>query len=273
MDNLIVISTLAMGGLGFLFAAVLAVANTRLKVEEDPWLHKIEEALPGLNCGVCGFLSCHDYAVHIMNKTASIDGCKPGGEETQKVLAQLLGIKIEKKVKRKAIVHCAANLEKRKKKAEYFGINTCAAKDLLEGGEILCEYGCLGSGDCERACPFDAIHMEEGLPKINPDKCVACEKCISSCPRNIISLEEANDDGEIFYVACSSLDKGPQTRKICSVGCITCGICEKLSDGAFEIKNNLSRTNYEKLKKIEKINGIVLKCPTKVIKILKVFKR
>ncbi len=269
MDNLIIISILGMGGLGFFFAAVLAAANTRLKVKEDPRIVEIEKALPGLNCGICGFLNCYEYAVHLAKNTVSIDNCKPGGEETQKKLAVLLGVEAKKKVMKKAVVHCAADIKIRKKKAEYFGIDTCAAKALINGGEVLCEYGCLGLGDCKDLCPFDAIRMVDGLPRVNPDKCVACGKCVGACPRNIISLEEIDENGEIFYVACTSTDKGPRTRKICSAGCITCGICEKLSDGAFEVKNNLSRPKYEKLKKIENLDEIVVKCPTKVIKIVR----
>ncbi|MCK4462873.1 MAG: RnfABCDGE type electron transport complex subunit B [Candidatus Omnitrophica bacterium] len=190
MDNLIVISILGMGGLSFFFAVVLATANTRLKVKEDPRIAEIEKILPGLNCGICGFLNCHEYAVHLGKNAVSIDKCKVGGEEAQKKLAVLLGVEAKKAVKKRAVVHCAADIKIRKKKAEYFGINTCAAEDLIKGGEILCEYGCLGLGDCKRACPFDAIRMVDSLPEINADKCVACGKCLEACPRNIISLEE-----------------------------------------------------------------------------------
>lgn len=269
MDNLVVVSTLVMGGLGFFFAAILAVANTRLKVQEDPQVAKIEAALPGLNCGTCGFLNCREYAVHIANNTVSIDSCKPGGEETQKILAALLGIEAKKTITEKAIVHCAADVKQRKTKAVYSGAQTCTSKNIIKGGDLLCEYGCLGLADCKRACPFDAIKMVNGLPVIIMDKCVACGKCVEACPRNIISLEEIGGNEEIIYVACSSKDKGPQTRKICSVGCIACGICEKLSSGAFKIKDNLAKLDYKKLKKIEKTGDIVVKCPTKVIKVVK----
>lgn len=266
MDNLVLVSILGMGGLGFFFAAVLAAANEKLKVEGDPKIIKVEQTLPGINCGSCGLLSCHDYAVKVANNECSIDMCKPGGEATQKALAEVLGIETKAVVKQKAVIHCAADSSVRKKKAKYSGVKTCAGADVIKGGEELCEYGCLGFGDCKHACPFNAIKIVSGLPQINLDKCVACGKCVEACPRKIISLEALDTNSQLIYIACSSMDKGPQTRKTCSVGCIACGICARLSDGAFVIQNNLSIPDYKKLKNIENIDTIMLKCPTKVIK-------
>jgi len=266
MDKLILLSILGMGGLAFFFAVILALANERLKVKENPKIEELEGSLPGVNCGACGFLSCHEYAEHLANNTAPIDSCKPGGEETQKILAKILGVKPLEVIKKKVVVRCAADASIRKKKAKYSGGKTCAAADLTKGGEVLCGYGCLGYADCKRACPFGAIEMVNGLAKIILEKCVACEKCIGACPRNIISLEEFDKEGRLIYVACSSLDKGPDTRKACSAGCIACKLCERLSKGAFLVTDNLAILDYEKLKGVENKDEVVLKCPTKVIK-------
>jgi len=260
MDKLILLSILGMGGLAFFFAVILALANERLKVKENPKIEELEGSLPGVNCGACGFLSCHEYAEHLANNTAPIDSCKPGGEETQKILAKILGVKPLEVIKKKVVVRCAADASIRKKKAKYSGGKTCAAADLTKGGEVLCGYGCLGYADCKRACPFGAIEMVNGLAKI------ILEKCIGACPRNIISLEEFDKEGRLIYVACSSLDKGPDTRKACSAGCIACKLCERLSKGAFLVTDNLAILDYEKLKGVENKDEVVLKCPTKVIK-------
>lgn len=268
MDNIVILSIIGMGGLGLFFAAILATASERFKVKEDPKIVKLEETLPGLNCGACGFLSCHDYAVHLAKGESEINLCRPGGEETQKMLAKFLGVEAKETVKKIAVVHCAADISKRKKKAIYSGTQSCRAANIIKGGEVLCDYGCLGFGDCKVACPFDAIEMKDGLPVISIDKCVACGKCVQACPRKIISLEEFSDKSEIVYVACSSHDKGPDTRKACPVGCISCGICVKFSGGAFQLKDFLSVPVYDKVKAIENRDEVMLKCPTKVIKLL-----
>jgi len=266
MDKMIILGIAGMGGLGFFFAAVLACANEKLKVIEDPKIEEIEKTLPGINCGSCGYLSCHDAAVHLAENKASIDCCKPGGDSTQKRLAAIMGVDAGSAVKKQAVVHCAQDLTKRKKKARYSGVKSCAGANIIKGGDLICDYGCLGLGDCKQACPFDAIEMVEGLPKIIADKCVACGMCVSSCPRKIISLEEISEKGELVYVACSSLDKGALTRKACSVGCISCGICAKLSGDAFVVQDNLSKPDYGKMKSVENMDAVMLKCPTKVIK-------
>ena len=268
-----------------MLASVLALASTRLKVEEDPRITSIEQILPRVNCGACGFLSCHDFAVHLARGEAPVNGCRAGGEEVEKRLSDFLGVEAEEAIKKIAVIHCSADDSLRKKKAEYSGIKTCAAKNITKGGEVLCDYGCLGMGDCMKACPFGAIEMRNALPYVNPGKCVACGKCISACPRNIISFEECFN-GNVVYVGCSSKDKGSATRKICPVGCIACGICQKLSNNAFVVENNLSKVDYEKLSRLDvwaqggippeagksvgNIDEVVLKCPTKVIHRIKV---
>jgi len=264
--KLVLLSIIGMGGLGFFFASILAAANEKFKVKEDPKIIEIEGALPGVNCGACGFLNCHDYAAHVANGSASVDSCRPGGESTKQALAKIMGVEAKQGVKVKAIVHCAADKKDRKRKAYYIGAMTCAGANIVKGGEVLCGYGCLGYGDCMAACPFDAIRMIDGLPRIILDKCVACGKCVEACPRDIISLAELDRNGKALYVACRSHEKGALTRKICSKGCIACGICARLSGGAFEIKDFLAEPDRAKLKNVENRAEIMLKCPTKVIK-------
>jgi len=98
-----------MAGLGLFFASVLAFVNKKLKVEEDPKLEQIIEALPGLNCGACGFTNCHQYAEILFEGKAKPDLCKLGGENTMCALSKILNVKVEKKAKEIAIVHCGAD--------------------------------------------------------------------------------------------------------------------------------------------------------------------
>ncbi|MGB2705771.1 MAG: RnfABCDGE type electron transport complex subunit B [Candidatus Omnitrophota bacterium] len=264
MDNTIITSIVSMAGLGFFFASVLALVNQKLKVREDPRIERIAEALPGVNCGVCGFTNCHEYAVALAKGEIPPDRCKAGGEKVINSLSEILGVKIEKKTKQVAILHCGADASRRKKKANYTGIKSCVAAHDTFGGEILCGYGCLGYGDCREACPFGAITIINSLPRIDKDKCTACGKCVSSCPRDLISVEKIESDN-FLYVACNNFDKGPEVRKTCPVGCIACGLCEKQTDGVFHLENNLARVRYNQIKNIGNTEEVINKCPTKCI--------
>ncbi|OGW75111.1 MAG: hypothetical protein A2Z72_05630 [Omnitrophica bacterium RBG_13_46_9] len=253
-----------MAGLGLFFSSVLAIANQKLKVKEDPRVEEIENLLPGVNCGACGFANCHQYAESLVKGDCPPDRCKAGGQKVSQRLAEILGVSVGKSVKEAAIIHCGANAFVRKKKAVYVGIKTCLAAHNTFGGEIHCVYGCLGYGDCAKACFFGAVTMVNGLPKIDNDKCAACGKCAFACPRGLIAVEKM-DSEKFIYVACNSLNKGPETRKICPVGCIGCGLCQKLTRGIFYVENNLARVQYGKIKDIQNPEEVISKCPTKCI--------
>jgi len=269
MDSLTTVSVLSMAGLAIIFASILAFADKKLKVEEDPKVDRINHLLPGVNCGACGFVSCHDFAEHIVKEGIDPAKCCVAGEETVEKLFKEAGLSGEKIYPKTPLVHCAAEEENKKPAAEYKGIETCDAAGLVFGGGMQCQYGCMGFGDCSEACPFDALHMVNKLPKVDLKKCTGCSKCAEACPRKIIEMAEKGDE-KIFYVACSSYDNALRVREICGVGCIACGICEKLSpEKFFKVENNLSRrdqTKHKKKEKQEEIRKIADKCPTKVIK-------
>ena len=256
---------LVMVGLGIMFAVVLAFANQKLKVEEDPGIEELTQKLPGLNCGACGFPSCRILAEGIINKKeeALNSMCRAASPEVQQFIAGLLptGKTVESKI---AVVFCGAGDKDRTKRAVYKGINTCRSADLIFGGGISCAYGCLGFGDCQRSCPFAAIEMADGLPKITADKCVGCGKCVEACPRGIIELMP-RDVKDLAVPACRSKEAGSVVRKICSVGCIACRICERLSGGVFYVDENLAKVRKERLKEDVKWDEIIKKCPTKTI--------
>ena len=266
MDKITILAILGMGGLGLFFAIVLAIVSEKFKVTEDPKIEELTKALPGINCGACGFLSCYDYAQNLAVEGADITKCKPGGDSTQEAISKILGVDTTCTGKAVGVVHCVAGNDVKLKKAKYTGVNTCAGANITSGGSDLCNYGCLGFGDCTKICEFDALHMENGLPVFDMNKCVSCLKCQEACPRNLISFEPVEDDWKVTYVGCSSKEAGAQTRKECSVGCIGCTICAKMTDNAFEIKDFLARRIFDKIKNCEKKNIAIEKCPTKVIK-------
>jgi len=259
MEILIPILTLAV--LGLLFGMGLAVASKKFAVKIDPRLEKILGLLPGANCGACGGAGCFGFAESILSGKLSIDACKVSGEAVKEQIAKLLGQKIEKKVKLVATLHCYGG-KKVKDRFIYEGVKECVAANLVLGGQKECVYGCLGFGDCERVCPFDAIKMsDEGVPIVDESKCKACNKCVLICPKKLFSLRPVT--GKV-YVACSSHDLGKDTRAVCPVGCIACRKCEQICPvDAIHVIDNLAVIDYNKCTSCCKCVEV---CPTKTIR-------
>jgi electron transport complex protein RnfB len=257
-----IIPVIIMSTMGLLFGLGLAFASNIFKVNLDPRIEKILGALPGANCGACGKAGCAGLAEAIAKGDASLTSCPAGGDEAYNQIAEIMGVE-KKTVSRKiARVRCGGGT-KAVNKYEYKGVKTCAAANLMAGGEKTCGFGCLGFGDCVRACPFDAIHMgEDGIPVVDEIKCTACGKCVAECPKNIIAIDDAS---HVCYVKCLSRDKAGFVRAACKAGCIACKICEKLSKGIFTVDDNLSRLDYSKVDNPEILKLCAEKCPTKCI--------
>lgn len=257
---MILTAIIVLGLLGFIFAALLGLAAGYFKVEEDPRLKSVLEILPGTNCGACGAGGCHDFAERVVKGELAVSGCIVGGEEVAKKVAAIMGVEGHEVHKKAAAVHCGAKENQRKKKANYSGVKTCLGANIVDGGGLLCRYGCLGYSDCFCVCPFDAIKMVEGLPVIDPEKCTACGKCVAACPRKIISLIPYEFR---VVIACSSRDRGAETRKICPVGCIACKICEREVPDVFKVVDNLAVMDYSKTG--SNCDPAIENCPTKCI--------
>ena len=255
-----------MAGMSIIFASALAFADKKLKVKENPMITKVNKLLPQANCGACGYVSCHDFAEHIVKEGEDPAKCRVLGEEAREELYKLLGKEEGEVFPVVPLICCAAETEHKKRNAEYKGVQTCSAAGIVFDGGMECQYGCMGLGDCVDACPFGALRMEKGLPRVNLEKCTGCGKCAEACPKGIIKMQEKRFD-KLVYVACSSHDDILRTKEVCAVGCIACGICEKLSpEGFFKVSNNLSEADYKKQNKKEEIEKIIPKCPTRVIK-------
>lgn len=226
MDTqLLLYAVLSLGGLGLLFGLALAVVARKFAVEVDPKVEEIIEALPGANCGGCGFPGCAGYAEAVgLGKSPIID-CPPGGPEVAAAIGRILGVNVDASVKKVAVVNCRGDRERAAEAFTYYGVPTCSAAAQLDGGPKACVHGCLGFGDCARACIFDALEMGgKGLPVIIEDNCTACGACVVACPRDIISLIPWD---EPVYLGCVNPERGKKVKDACSVGCIGCSLCSK----------------------------------------------
>ena len=170
--------------IGLLGAAILVVAAHFMHVEEDPRVGEVLGVLPGANCGACGYAGCADYAKAIV-EGAPVNKCVPGGAKCAAAAAAIMGVEAGEVVKRKAIVACQGSYDHTQDKYEYEGIESCAACAALYSGRAACEYGCLGYGDCVKACKFDAITVSNGLARVNPEKCTGCGACEQACPKKV----------------------------------------------------------------------------------------
>lgn len=244
--TLLIIALATMGGLGFIFAGGLAIADKKLRVEENPLIGKINDILPGANCGACGSAGCYDFAVRLVDGKAEPNGCPVGGEDTAQDVATLLGVETGSAVKMVPRILCrGGNAEAVKKMADYYGPLSCSVMDVVSGGDKLCYYGCLGGGDCVEACPFGAMIMtDDGLPTVIEELCTGCGICVKACPRNIIEMHP--EDRNVF-VFCKNHDDPKTSKSVCSVACLGCGICARKSEGSVEMDNFLGVMQYDKL--------------------------
>lgn len=251
MDYTFLIALATMGGLGFIFAGGLAIADKKLRVEENPLIAKVNDALPGANCGACGKAGCYDFALNVVEGKSPVNGCPVGGEETAIAVATIMGVSTEAAEKLYPVVLCrGGNSEAAKKLVDYYGPLSCSAMDVVSGGDKMCYYGCLGGGDCVEACPFDAMVMtEDGIPEVIEELCTGCTMCVKACPRDIIEMHPKSHD---VYIFCKNHDDPKTSKDVCAVSCLGCGVCAKPSGGGIEMIDNLAVINYEKLDK-EKI--------------------
>ena len=241
----VLIAFLIVGILGLILGLGLAVADKKFAVEKDEKLVALEEAMPGANCGGCGYAGCQAYAEAVFNGEAKPGLCSPGGDALAKKMGEILGIKVELKEKMVAFVFCRGNSEVTKTDYEYKGMADCNAAALLQGGPSGCKEGCLHLGSCIAVCPAGAISKDEkGNVTVDKEKCIGCGKCVSVCPNNVIKLVPYSLE---YICACNNHEPGGKVRKTCQVGCIGCKMCEtKVQGSPFTVDSFLSSNDWNK---------------------------
>jgi len=246
--------------LGLFCAVMLSVVSKLMAVKVDEREAAVREALPGANCGACGYAGCDQYAKALVEGGVKPNLCIPGGNDAAKLISEIMGLPFEAAAQRKARVHCSGTPDNAPDCMEYVGPASCVAAKSFYSGKKACSHGCLGFGDCVKACSFGAIEIKDGIAVVNEELCSACGACAKACPSGCI---EVGPVGRVF-VSCNSTDKGAVTRKVCKVGCIGCMKCKKVCEfDAITITDNLAHIDPEKCQNCGKC---VAECPVHAIK-------
>ena len=243
--NPILMAIILVTVIGLIGAVILVAASIFMYVPVDERVEKITGVLAGANCGACGCAGCADYAKSIVEDGNAINKCTPGGAKSVAAIAEIMGVEATASEPMKAVVTCSGTCDKTSKRYEFDGIHSCQAVKGLYGGDGLCKFGCLGYGDCTRACAFDAIHIVDGIAKVDREKCTGCGACAAVCPNSVISIIPEHKRKPV--VLCQNKDKGALTRKACTAGCIGCMKCAKACPKeAITVENNVAYIDQSK---------------------------
>jgi Na+-translocating ferredoxin:NAD+ oxidoreductase RNF subunit RnfB len=228
-----------MAALGGLLALMLALANRRLFVYEDPRIDEVDALLPKSNCGACGLAGCRNFAEKAVAGEVVPARCTVSSPAQTAAIARLLGVAAGEVEKRVARLACAGGRHVAYLRARYVGLSTCRAAAVVSGGGKECGWGCLGLGDCASVCLQGAITLDmHGLPVVDQEKCTACNDCVTGCPKALFSLQSVKHH---LWVACRNRAEGDLAEAACEVACTACGKCvADAAPGLLTLRDNLA---------------------------------
>lgn len=249
--------------ISLIIGIVLSIAEKVFHVDSDEREAKVRQALPGSNCGGCGYAGCDALAKAIVAGEAPVTSCPVGGNAVAAEIAAIMGQETETMKRRVAYVKCNGTADSKQVDYNYIGIDSCVYAARMPGSSpYSCKYGCLGYGSCAKVCPTRAIRIINRKAVVDEGLCIACGRCIKICPHQLI--EFVPDDSK-YRVQCSSLAKGKDVRDACKAGCIACGICAKVCpNDAVTVENNIAKIDHEKC---IRCGACEEKCPRKIIKV------
>jgi electron transport complex protein RnfB len=154
-------------GLALALRSALGWAASRLQPGTDALASRIDALLPQTQCRRCTYTGCRPYAEAIARGEAGIDQCPPGGNETARALAALLG-RAPRPV------------------SPAYGTVTTELVALID------ESRCIGCARCLPACPVDAIiGAQRRMHTVIVGQCTGCELCLPPCPVDCIAMVPA----------------------------------------------------------------------------------
>ncbi|MDO4488094.1 MAG: RnfABCDGE type electron transport complex subunit B [Eubacteriales bacterium] len=259
--TLILIAAAVVAATGIVVGLGLGIFGEKFKVEVDEREAAVRACLPGNNCGGCGYPGCDGLAKAINEGRAPVNACPVGQQPVADAIAEVMGVKAEAGVRKVAYVRCSGDCQKVVAKFSYTGIEDCNALAVVPGlDDKGCGFGCMGHGACVKACKFDAMHLVNGIARVDADKCTACMACVKTCPQKIITMVPY--DAKV-KVACASQARGKAVMNVCKAGCIACTLCTKQCEfDAIHMDGNVAVIDYEKC---TACGACAAKCPRKVI--------
>ncbi len=245
---------------GAVGAIILVAAAKFMAVEEDPRIEEVASCLAGANCGGCGYAGCADYAKAVVMDGVPCDKCAPPAaprlllpSPRSWAVRQALWRRRQWSSARAAPSTASPLTTTRASRPAPLLLPCTAAKT--------CSFACIGLGDCTKVCRFDAIHIVDGVAKVDKDKCTGCGACANICPKKVIMIDAGGPRKPV--VMCSNQDKGAVANKLCTTSCIACGMCERTCKfDAIHVVDGVARVDYDKCKGC---GMCAQKCPKKII--------
>ena len=249
------------GGIALILGVVIVITSQLFALPVDEKLDRIRSALPGANCGACGYSGCDAYAAALNEGETNTGKCPVGGKETALELSVLLDIDPPSFIPQVAHIFCQGTGKNTQKRYDYSGTISCAAAHGLFSGPNSCTYGCIGFGDCVSVCPYQAIYLADGIAHIDSSRCKACGLCVRTCPKELIEIIPKHYNA--YTVSCRNRWPGAQTRKNCKIGCIGCRRCFQVCpSGAITMDGPLASINQTLCTHCDKCREV---CPTHAI--------
>ena len=258
----ILYAALLLGGLGLVFGGILSFASKKFHVDVDERVEQVKACLGGANCGACGYAGCDAFAAAVVEGKAPANGCAPAGEKGIQEISRIMGLEVSDTERMVARVLCQGEKGIAKERYQYDGYQSCAIATSLAGGPKDCRFACVGLGDCQDKCKFDAISMKNGIAFVDPDKCTACGACVKACPRGVLKLMPLSQN---VIVRCRNSDIARTARAVCMDACIGCGRCLKECQyDAIVVENGFARIDPDKC---TRCGACATVCPCKCITI------